>query len=283
MSRSPEDTQAQEIDDRMRIELYYNRKSKDYDTDMSVSGTLYSEVYDTITWQCLKRYLPKSPGSLVLDAAGGTGKWAILMAKEGCHVVLLDASEGMLDVARRKIRRENLEDSVTIRKGDIANLEFPDDMFDLVLCERTLFLLSDPSTVVRELTRVLKNGSPLIASASNRYIAALTYLPDDLDRAYNTVTGKDDLFLETESAPRLKVHHLSPNEFKELLEKEGLRIERITGKVFTLPLRFPHTVYFGGAFEQNLRDRILRIELSLCDKPDALGLAAHLQAIAYKL
>ena len=35
-------------------EQYYNKKSKNYDTDKNTSGTLYAEVYNAITWKYLK-------------------------------------------------------------------------------------------------------------------------------------------------------------------------------------------------------------------------------------
>ncbi|NVM01588.1 MAG: methyltransferase domain-containing protein [Candidatus Helarchaeota archaeon] len=265
-----------------KFEQYYDKKSKNYDTDKNITGTLYAEVYNAITWKYLKPYLPRSPNNLVLDAAGGTGKWSISMAKEGCHVVLLDASNGMLNVARRKIKNENLKDVITIKKGDITNLDYPDETFDLILLERSLFLFPDPSIIIQELTRVLKKQSPLIITAGNNYVAALTYLPEELDKAFNQLTGKHHPFLKIEGSPELKNYFFSPNEFRELLEKEGLEIKKIIGKVITLPLRFLQTTYFGEIWDQDLFDRILKIELAFCEKTDAVSLAGHMQAIAYK-
>jgi ubiquinone/menaquinone biosynthesis C-methylase UbiE len=38
--------------------------------------------------------------ALVLDAGGGTGRWAVRMAIKGCRVVLMDSSDGLGTVHR---------------------------------------------------------------------------------------------------------------------------------------------------------------------------------------
>jgi len=61
-------------------------------------------------------------GDRVLDAGGGTGSTTLLAAQRvrpSGRVVLFDLSEGMLDVAREKIRRAGLLDRVELRAGDI--------------------------------------------------------------------------------------------------------------------------------------------------------------------
>jgi len=43
------------------------------------------------------------------------------------------------------------------------------------------------------------------------------------------------------------VHNFSPDEFREALERNGLKVEKIIGKVCTLPLRFPSKSYSSSA------------------------------------
>ena len=45
----------------------------------------------------------------------------------------MDISEGMLRVAREKVKKNNLEDRIIIKQGDIHHLDFPDNYFDFVL------------------------------------------------------------------------------------------------------------------------------------------------------
>jgi ubiquinone/menaquinone biosynthesis C-methylase UbiE len=158
------------------IRRYYNEKSGTYDSQFE---TLYYKVYDAITWKYTGPYVPTNPQSLVLDAGGGTGRWSVRIAKKGCKVVLVDISDRMLAQAQARIDREKLHDRVIMKKANILDLDYPDETFDLVFCEHTLFLFPDISHVVKELTRVLKKNSTMIISAQNKYTMAMTYLPDD--------------------------------------------------------------------------------------------------------
>jgi ubiquinone/menaquinone biosynthesis C-methylase UbiE len=81
---------------------------------------LYYKIYDAITWEYIEPYVPKDPDALVLDAGGGTGRWTIRMARKGCKVVLVDISEGMLKIAAEKVKKEGLQNKITIKEGDIT-------------------------------------------------------------------------------------------------------------------------------------------------------------------
>jgi ubiquinone/menaquinone biosynthesis C-methylase UbiE len=85
------------------VKKYYDEKAPTYD---DYSNQLYFRVYDAVTWKITEPYIPKNHGALVLDAAGGTGKWSIPIAKCGPKVILTDISDGMLNIARSKIHKK---------------------------------------------------------------------------------------------------------------------------------------------------------------------------------
>ncbi len=88
----------------------------------------------------------------VLDVACGTGIVARTAADRlggDARVVGLDLNEAMLDVARR-VRPE-----IEWRQGDAADLPFPDDSFDVVLCQMALMFFRDRLAAVREMARVV--------------------------------------------------------------------------------------------------------------------------------
>jgi len=176
-----------------KIEAHYDRKSKTYASEFD---TLFFKVYDAVTWKYLEPYIPTKPEALVLDAGGGTGRWSIQMAKKGCKVVLVDISQGMLEVARENSEKEGLQDRVVIQKGDITKLDYPTETFDLVLCEHALFLFPNPDVVVKELVRVLKRNCPIIISAGNSYVAVLRDIPDKMDEAINLLSERHHLTLK---------------------------------------------------------------------------------------
>lgn len=102
------------------------------------------------------------PGQRVLDAGCGVGTTAIeVAARFGCSVDGIDISPTMVRHARANVRDAGMEESVTIRPGDITALDFPDDTFDRVVVEAvTMFV--DRERATRELARVCKPGGLVI-------------------------------------------------------------------------------------------------------------------------
>ena len=264
------------------IEAYYDKKSKSYD---SVFDTLYFRVYDAITWRYLEPYVPADSDSVVLDAEGGAARWAIRMAEKGCKVVLLDSSQEMLNAAARKIEAKGLQHRITLRKDDIADTGYGYETFDLVLCEHALFLFKEPDVAIQELKRVLKKNGALVVSAQNRYVQALSSLAgkprvDNVERAFKVLVNQEHECMTKDG--KVKIYTWTPEEFREMLERNGLRVEKMVGKVTTMPLRVRQEFFMEKKHPKELFNQLLQFELALCEKPDALALAGHLQATAFK-
>ena len=262
--------------------VYYDEKSRNYDETFSI---LYFRVFDAVTWKYLEPYLPTDPNAQVLDAGGGTGRWTVRIAKRVKRVTLMDFSEGMLKEAAQRIKEEGVEDKVVIKKGDIARTDYSDETFDLIFCEHALFLFEEPDTLLEEFARILKSKGTLIVSAHNRYVASLARLSDmpkskDLENALLLLLGRKHQFMAPDN--KVKVFTWTPDEFRALRGRHGFRMEKIIGKGMTMPLRISSKFFTKKKYSETLFNGILQFELALCDKPDALALAGHMQAIAHK-
>ena len=261
---------------------YYDEKSKRYDEAFSM---LCLRVLDAVTWRFLEPYVPTNSDAVVLDAGGGTGRWAVRMAGKGCRVVLLDASEGMLKVAASRVKEEGLRDRITIREGDATKTGFPDEAFDMIFCEQTLFLFKEPDALLKELHRTLKKKARLIISAQNRYAQCLASLsenptPDNVDGALKLLLRKKCSTMTPDG--KVNIYTWTPDEFRTTLERNGFQVEKIIGKGISMPLRISKDVFMRKEYSKELFAKILEFELALCERQDALALAGHLQAIAYK-
>lgn len=99
------------------------------------------------------------PGERVLDVACGTGIVARRAAERvgpSGRVTGIDLAPDMIDVARTapapaapKIEWDN---------GDATSLPYPDDAFDVVLCQMGLMFIEDRGAAVSEMHRVLAAG-----------------------------------------------------------------------------------------------------------------------------
>ena len=257
------------------VKKYYDDKSPSYD---DYSRQLWSRVYDAVTWKVTEPYLPKNSQALVFDAAGGTGKWTIPIAKCGSRVVLGDISEGMLKVAKEKINKEGLQGRIEVKECDLRGLDFEDETFDLVFCEHALCFIKEQERVIKELIRVLKRGCPIVVTGQNRYVMSIWLVAEDVDYAYK-VLSKEKPFLMRNS---LNVYTLSPEEFRVMLESNGVRIEKMVGKLFTIPLGLSGQNHVAEDYTKEFLDELIEIELELSGKPDSVSLGSHIQAIGFK-
>lgn len=257
------------------VKEYYDEKSSTYD---DYSKQLWFRAYDAVTWKITEPYVPKDSRALIFDAAGGTGKWSIQIAKCGPKVVLGDISEGMLEVAKDKIAQAGLQDRIETKRCDLHKLDFDDETFDMVFCEHALCFIHEQETVIKELVRVLKKNHPLIISAQNRYVLSLMLVSQDVNYA-SKVLSKETQFIMRN---RLKVYALSPSEFQQLLENTGIKIERMFGKIFTMPLGLSYEKWTSENYTEDFLKQILSLEFALINNHDAVPLGGHIQAIGYK-
>ena len=121
-----------------------------------------------LAFENLQGFLPTSVGAkplCALDLGCGTGKNAVRLARLGIHVTLLDSSAAMLEQAERTIVEAGGLEKTTLKHGDATCLAdiFQPGSFDSILCHNLLEYVHDPSTVLREIVRVMRN-SPAILS-----------------------------------------------------------------------------------------------------------------------
>ena len=88
----------------------------------------------------------------ILDVGTGTGRAALMLARGGAHVTAIDASEQMLEVARKRAVEQMVE--VHFIRGDAHALDFKDRAFDVAVCLRVLMHAPDWGRCLSELCRV---------------------------------------------------------------------------------------------------------------------------------
>lgn len=98
-------------------------------------------------------------GTRLLDAGCGAGLLALLASLRGAQVTALDASPGLLAIARQRLP------SADVREGDLEALPFNDAGFDAVAAVNSVFYAADMAGAVRELVRVARPGGRIVVTA----------------------------------------------------------------------------------------------------------------------
>jgi len=111
----------------------------------------------------LIRLMRRQQPRRILDIATGTGDLALMQARRLSpqEVTGLDLSEGMLEVARKKVAKAGLTDKVKLVQGDAENLPFPDGSFDAVSVAFGVRNFEDLEAGIREMHRILSDDGQM--------------------------------------------------------------------------------------------------------------------------
>ena len=132
---------------------------------------------------------------VVLDAGCADGTYLPLIQEKAKKVYGIDTTPEMVTAAIFKTRTHK---KIMIRDGDITQLEFKDDFFDVIFCQSTFYYIKDQEKAFVELLRVLKPKGILIIDVryqegSNRRIQEYT-MDGEWLRTLPTITFLDEYY-----------------------------------------------------------------------------------------
>lgn len=175
--------------------------------------------------EALAAILPPAPAR-VLECGSGSGEVSAWMAANGYDVVLLDASPSALVFAEKRFQRENLQAEFVA--GNVYNLPFDDNSFDIITSFGLLEHFEDVDVVITEMARVTRPGGVVFAdivierfsvqTVGNIFNAAVRLVYFTLKRKpMQGVREAKALF-----KPDFYENTYSPAEYTRFLEQAGL-------------------------------------------------------------
>ena len=137
-------------------------------------------------WAALDPLVGAGDPLRVLDVGGGSGVFAVPLARLGHEVTVVDPSADALATLQRRAQTAGVGDRVRGLQGDGDLLhKLPlggdrpdggdggDGAYDLALCHSVLEVVDDPSATLREITRALRPGGQVSIATANRAGAVL--------------------------------------------------------------------------------------------------------------
>jgi len=242
----------------------------------------YDEWYKTfrgavdthVDLKLLKKYLPKNKNAKILDAAGGTGRITLPVARMGYSVTLCDISSAMLDVAKKKMLGKGVINKVKILECDIRKLYFADESFDFVLC------WNGALEARKELIRVTKKGGRISMFLVNRYRGAIDLFPEDPTPALELIKSRSDyIYLHEE-----KHRAISEEEARKLFEAEGIRVLGIYAVCGWMDvLRIPEKVLNSRDWDEKFFEQTTKMVLNLSKETSVKGMSRVLVLYGEKM
>jgi len=165
-------------------------------------------MYDKILKEIIYDYLKDC--NYILEAGCGTGRFSIYLAKNGKKIVAMDTSKEMLNIAKQKAEKENVETKIEFVESDIENIPFNDKSFDAVLSFAVLRHFKSPENGISELCRVMRGDGVMVIDILNKMI----YQYYDL---YRKLIGKK---------PNIPNEHFFTNYYLNLKEMDELLLKR---------------------------------------------------------
>ena len=174
------------------------------------------------------RIVRRSRPHRILDVATGTGDLAIEMARHirDVHVLGVDLSEKMLDVARCKVAARGLDERVVLDVGDAEHLRVSDASVDVVTVAFGVRNFGDLEAGLREMARTIKPGGKVVilefSRPRNRLFRVLYefYTYKILPRIGGMVSKDKRAY---EYLPASVGEFPAPAEFMSMMERAGFR------------------------------------------------------------
>ena len=191
-----------------------------------------SSARTAVVWEVLSAVLaerdPTGRGLDVVDAGGGTGGFAVPLARAGHRVTVVDPSPDSLAALHRRAAEGELAGEVRGLQGDLSDLPalVEPGSVDLLLCHSVLEIVDEPGEALAAAAGVLRPGGRLSLLVANRAAAVLARAvaghPDEAARLLTDPAGR---WGPADGVRR----RFDSSQLHDLVTRAGLSVEQVHG------------------------------------------------------
>ncbi|MDK3255983.1 methyltransferase domain-containing protein [Blastococcus capsensis] len=122
-------------------------------------------------WAALDPVVGAGTAVRVLDVGGGSGMFAVPLARLGHTVTVVDPSADALATLHRRAQTAGVGQRVRGVQGDgdlLHEVLADDGGYDLALCHSVLEVVDDPAVTLREISGAVRSGGQVSLAVANR-------------------------------------------------------------------------------------------------------------------
>ncbi|MEU3497257.1 methyltransferase domain-containing protein [Kitasatospora cineracea] len=240
-----------------------------------------SALRTAVVWEVLREALERRSAELgrpvleVVDTGGGTGNFAVPVARLGHRVTVVDPSPDALFALERRAAEAGVTELVRAVQGDTQTLPdlVPAGSVDAVLCHGVLEVVDDPAEALGNLVGTLGEGGLVSLLAANRNGAVLARaVAGQFTEARTALDAADGRWGTGDPMPR----RFTGEQLDGLAAAAGLRVTSVHGiRVFAdlVPGVLVDT-------EPGALDALLKLELAAAEQPAFHAVATQLHLLA---
>ncbi|AYV27337.1 methyltransferase domain-containing protein [Streptomyces sp. CJ_13] len=250
---------------------------------MSDTSRPRASLRTAVVWEVLKEALDRRVKATgrdvldVLDTGGGTGKFAVPVARLGHRVTVVDPSPNALFGLERRVSEAGVADLVRGVQGDAQGLldVVERDAYDVVLCHGVLEYVDDPAEGVANAFAALRPGGVLSLLAAGLGGAVLARaLAGHFTEARTALTDPAGRWGTGDPVPR----RFTAEQLTELVGGAGLEVGTVHGvRIFADLVPGVLVDTEPGAVEA-----LLRLEEAAAELPAFHAVATQLHVLGEK-
>lgn len=177
-------------------------------------------------------------GKKALDIGCGPGIMAEGLLEKNYSVACVDAAPSMINLVKEKF---SSNPKITAGTGDVNELNFPDNSFDLIIAMGLLEYLGDQEKALQEIKRVAKTGGQIIITFPNKtspcriFNRSAAFLTKPFSKVLRKILKK----------PKQSLTHkeYTLKQTINFLEKNGLKVSKVIYYNFKL-IPYPFDKWF---------------------------------------
>ena len=227
-----------------------------------------ASVRTGVVWDAVVARL--EPNARVVDIGGGTGGFAVRLAREGHAVTVVDPSPDALAALARRADEAGVAGLVTGVQGDLTDIgtHVAPGSADVVLCHGVLEVVPDPAAALRTITGVLREGGLLSLLVAQRHAAVVA----------RAMAGhfQQALALLDDPTSAGRAHRYTADEVAALLADAGFTLEE-THAVRVFADLVPGSLL---DLEPGATAALVDLERAVADRPEYLPLATQVHLLA---